>query len=373
MTRSSSGRWQLLLTLLLASCSTESNTDGPPKGTTTDAGSDVAADVVAAPYQLTVLDNARIGSDSAAANFQRADGPVEFTTTYAEAKLIVDLESTCFPFEKWQTNPPPAGHNWPADCDAFDRLVSVSLDEPTAPSTDPPALELIRAVTPFGGPLRLEADITDIANARPGTHTLTTHISTWSDAAGQVSGAAGGWNVTVRIELVPGAGRRVLSAQPLFNGNQTKPSPKNTIGFEIPAGTTDARIEYRVTGHGASSSPGCGGPAEEFCVRTHDLYLDGTMVQSLSPWRDDCDALCTIAHQGPQSGGFDYCTENPCGAIASVRAPRANWCPGSMTPPIVVTAPSLLDAGSHDFGWKIADVADGGSWRVSATLYAYGD
>ena len=38
---------------------------------------------------------------------------------YAQATLIVDLASTCFPFESAAA--PPAGQNWPADCDAFDR------------------------------------------------------------------------------------------------------------------------------------------------------------------------------------------------------------------------------------------------------------
>ena len=360
---------------MLAACSSGEPNDAAKmdSGGTGDAGADVATDTFASPYEVTILDRARIGSDSKGENFHSVAGSVDFAGPYASATLIVELDTTCFPFEKWQDNPPPAGHNWPADCDAFDRLVSVSLDPPVAPKTEPPAIEMIRAVTPFGGPLTMEADITDLANARTGARTLQAHISTWSDASGQVTGANGGWFVTTRIKFVPGQGRQVLAAKPLFNASQSKPAPPNSLGFEIPPGTVDAKIEYRVTGHGGSSSPSCLGPAEEFCIRNHDLYVDGDLVQSLIPWRDDCDTLCTLAHQGPSSGGFDYCVENPCGAIPSVKAPRANWCPGSVTPPIVVNSPNLLTPGNHDFGWKIADVADGGSWRVSATLYAYGE
>jgi hypothetical protein len=43
----------------------------------------------------------------------------------------------------------------PADCDAFDRNFEIALDEPDADSGAPPGLELVRAITPFGGPLRL--------------------------------------------------------------------------------------------------------------------------------------------------------------------------------------------------------------------------
>jgi hypothetical protein len=90
------------------------------------------------------------------------------------------------------------------------------------------------------------------------------------------------------------------------------------------------------------------------------------------PWRDDCDTLCTLAHQDNANGGFDYCKENPCGAIASVKAPRANWCPGSETPPFSWDLPGLRSEGKHGFRWQIDGEAQGGSWRLSAVYFAFG-
>jgi hypothetical protein len=47
-----------------------------------------------------------------------------------------------------------------------------------------------------------------------------------------------------------------------------------------------------------------------------------------------------------------------------------------MTPPYLVTskaAPALIAAGQHTFSWKFSNIADGGTWRLSATYFAFGD
>ena len=136
-----------------------------------------------------------------------------------------------------------------------------------------------------------------------------------------------------------------------------------------------ARLEYRVTGHGGGNAgTGCVGPAEEFCKRTHTVTFDGEKLAEMQPWRADCQKLCTIAHQGAPGSGFDYCKENPCGAISSVRAPRANWCPGSLTPPFAWEDAKLATPGKHTLAWSVAPVVEsGGTWRTSAHLFAYGD
>lgn len=345
-------------------------------GGSTDAGAEADA-APPAPYQVQAFDAVRINSDSSKPNFQHAVSAIDFGAgPFQKVTLVVDLDTTCFPFEKWKDNPPPSGHNWPADCDAFDRNFEFTLDEPEAPATTPPAVELVRAITPFGGPLHLEIDVTDVANGLPGKHDLHARISTWSDGSGQVSGADGGWFVTARFDVVPGAApRKVLAVLPLFNGSQTKPDPIAALDFVTPPQTTSTRLEYRVTGHGGViGAPGCGlSPAEEFCLRTHALFADEKVFTDVMPWRDDCDTLCTIAHQGPATGGFDYCMENPCGAISSVKAQRANWCPGSVTPPFTYELSEFAQPGPHSFRWTVNDVADGGSWRISAVLFAFGD
>lgn len=343
-----------------------------------DAGSDVTQ--YPAPYTIDAFDDVRIGSDSSKSNFQNATTDFDFKDgPFASVKMIIDLGTTCYPFDNWANDPPPAGENWPADCDAFDRNFEFTLDDPADPKAGPPAIELVRAITPFGGPEHLEVDITDVANGLPGKHMLRTHISTYSDAKGQVSGSNGGWNVTTNIEVVPGKPpHNVLAVIPLFNGNEGANDTITPPGFDVPDGTTSARIEYRATGHGGATGdlPACQGPAEEFCLRTDTFSVDGAQVSSWKPWRSDCDKLCTIKHQNTSSGGFDYCAENPCGAIASVKASRANWCPGSLTPPHLITsktAPALVSAGQHTFSWQLSNIADGGTWRLSATYFALGD
>ncbi|MBX3126337.1 MAG: hypothetical protein KF718_06450 [Polyangiaceae bacterium] len=363
------------LVLLTASGTLGCTGEGASPAGGVDAGADgSSADAsLGPPFAVTAFDRARIGSDPSGPNFQRAAAAVDLGAgPFERVTLTVQLDTTCYPFESWQANPPPAGQNWPADCDAFDRNFEIVLDEPADGAPGPPGIELERAITPFGGPMTLTIDVTDVANAKPGVRELAVRIPTWSDGAGQVSGSNGGWFVSASFDVVPGgAPRSVLAVVPLFYGSQTTHEGVGPLAFELPAGTTSARIDYRATGHGGVlGGSGCVGPAEEFCVRNHSLFVDDVLAADFAAWRDDCDELCTLTHQGPVGGGFDYCLENPCGAIQSVRASRANWCPGSVTPPAGVTVPAA--SGSRTFRWSLSDFAQGGSWRVSAVLVAYG-
>lgn len=328
-------------------------------------------------YSIAAFNNIRIVSDSNQMNFQQATADIDLHDgPFASVRLVVDLSSTCYPFEQWKLNPPPAGQNWPADCDAFDRNFEFTLDDPADPMKDPPAFELVRAITPFGGPLHLDVDITDVANGiAPGAHKLKVVIPTWPDGAGQVTGSNGGWTVNASIEAVPGAApRKVLAAIPLFNGSQTALPGPGAISFEVPANTKNARLEYRVTGHGGadgSNDAACIGPGEEFCRRSHIIRIDGNVLDSFKPWRTDCADLCTLTHYA--AWNLDYCLENPCGLIGSVKASRANWCPGSVTPPFGWEIAPLNVPGSHTFEWEITKMLQGGVWRISATYFAFGE
>jgi hypothetical protein len=114
-------------------------------------------------------------------------------------------------------------------------------------------------------------------------------------------------------------------------------------------------------------------PAEEFCQRRHQVFLDGTQIADLTPWRSDCGTLCTLTPGFP--GGGNYCLQNPCGYPPSVNASRANWCPGSETPPFIWTLSELAVAGSHSVNWTVTDISDGGGsalWRTSLNYVAYG-
>lgn len=393
--------------LLVAACSSKKVSPTPDAGTPTDGaavtdapiGADAAdaADVPPAAADasdvastinhdadallsdpnatvVNVLDRVRINSRSELGNFQSVSGPIDFAGgPYSDVRLLLSLDTTCFPFERWKDDPPPAGQNWPAQCDAFDRLFEVMLDPRETP-TAKPGIELVRAVTPFGGPLQFEADITDVANGLPGAHKLGARIDTWPDQMGQVTGSSGGWFVSVKVVLKKGpAPRDVLAVVPLFHDFQkTAASAANT--FDVPAGATKTRIEYRATGHTAEPGPmgaGCIGPPEEFCQRMHTFTVDDQPAGSFSAWRSSCNAVCTLVTlPGPNGRLLNYCRENPCGAVGSVRAPRANWCPGSVTPPQLIE-PANLPAGPHTFKWTFSGIETGGHWRVSAVMFAY--
>lgn len=342
-----------------------------------DAGSgapDAVADTApTGPIERVVLDDVRISSWDTDPNFQNALGTFSFEGgPWAEATLIVELRSPCFPLDWVRTGAGvPDGHNWPEECDAFDRNFEVTLNDPNAEG-DPPALELVRAITPFGGPMTIETDITDYANFLTGEQRLRVHITTWSDGAGQVSGAHGGWDVSARVELVPGEPpREVLAIVPLLNVGHGPIEAWPAVDFEVPEGTTEARIEYRTTGHGGGSSAGqsaCIGPADEFCRRYHHVSIDGRDLGVWQPWRSSCEDLCDLV-----SSPFEHCEQNPCGAIESVRAPRANWCPGDVTGPEIFEDASLTTPGTHTFGHLIEGAGEGSYWRTSATYFAWGD
>jgi Peptide-N-glycosidase F, C terminal len=204
-------------------------------------------------------------------------------------------------------------------------------------------------------------------------------LTTYPDPAGKVSGSQGSWRVSARLDLTPGAPpRRVLAVTPLYYDSVTAGRSVADVPFSVPEGTTSGLLEYRVTGHGGSTAdggaplPSCFGPAEEFCRRLHHVVVDDQEIAQATPWRNDCDQLCDRADGGPFGAG-QYCAKNPCGAPSSVEASRANWCPGSVTPPLSFTPQVLSTPGPHSFRFAIDGIAQGGQWRVSAVAYAYGD
>lgn len=343
------------------------------------AGAGGGSEVSPAGVKQVVLNDARISSDQGADDFQHAVAGVDFgDEPVARAALYVELRSPCFPFAGWEDLGVPAGQRWPAPCDAFDRTIQVTLDDPEDPSTGALPLELIRAISPFGGPEHLEADVTDVVNGLPGKHRLAVHIDTWSDAEGLVSGSQGEWYASATLETWAGpAPRRVLAIIPVAFEKQT--DLKGAIArFEVPYDAKnpilDARLEYRATGHGGvpTFSTHCRGPAEEFCRHTHQLELNGETLAEIDPWRDDCDTLCTVTANDGKYGPKSYCAENPCGDPNSVRAPRANWCPGSVSPPFVMRSGLLNRTGNQQFSHRIPDFIEGGQWTISATYFAFG-
>ena len=202
---------------LLTACSDDDQpgADSAPAGkdAAVDAGAkDVTADL-APPHTIKLFEKVRINSKGTT-NVRKADADFAFDKgPYAKVTLEVELDTTCYPFSAWKA--PPAGENWPADCDAFDRNFEFHMDPP-ASSSGTPALEWVRAVTPFGGPMKFTVDLTDVANGLPGKHKARVKISTWSDGKGKVTGSNGGWWVTASLKAEPGKPpRKVLAVVPM--------------------------------------------------------------------------------------------------------------------------------------------------------------
>jgi hypothetical protein len=377
------GRYATSILLFAVACSSSGAVGAPSDagGALADGPDDASSDQADAPRteggtgETVLFDRARIGSRNGTGwpYVGRASTPIVFGDgPFSNVSIVVDLESSCFPFEKWTADPPPAGQNWPASCDAFDRNFNVLLDDPkTHDAGGPPAIEIAHAITPFGGPEHLEVDVTDLANGLPGTHEFAVDIAAYSDPMGQVTGSNNGWTVSAKMLSTRGAApREVLAVLPLYAGVQNAGDTPPILPFTVPAGTTSARIEYRASGHGGGDiGLGCQGPAEEFCNHPHQILVDGSIVEMVRTWRTDCGTLCTVTH----GSRFDYCLENPCGDINSVVAPRANWCPGSMTPPFVWDdIPALVSPGDHTFSFTIMPLLPGGNWQVSALYFAFG-
>ena len=361
--------------------STASHAPQPPGQVDGGAGGggsvDAPAEVIAypPPFSIPALSAARVGSQGSTgwSTIGQAFADVDWKEApFAQVDLVVDLDTACFPFDKWSADPPPPGQSWPADCDAFDRNFNVFIDD----GGGAVPYEVIHAITPFGGPEHLAADVTDLANALPGRHRLRVDLVSFSDPQGLVTGSNDGWTVSARIDVTPGAApRHVLAAVPLFAGRVVAGDPLPVVSWSVPDSATSGRLEYRTSGHGQGPrDPRCVGPSEEFCDRRHQIFVDGATVEDIEPYREDCATLCTLAHQGPPDAGLDYCQENPCGDPASVRSPRANWCPGSMTPPFAwQDIPALAVPGTHTFSFQVSGIGTGGFWYASAIYYAYGD
>ena len=139
------------------------DTEGSAADTTVDTEGSAQADTTVAPRTLNLWESARITSDGSQPNFQNVVATADWGTgPFERVTLVMELDSTCFPFSRWLDDRPPTGQNWPPLCDAYDRNYEVTMDDPENPEA-PAAIELVRAITPFGGPLRFEIDVTDIA------------------------------------------------------------------------------------------------------------------------------------------------------------------------------------------------------------------
>jgi Peptide-N-glycosidase F, C terminal len=314
-----------------------------------------------------------------------ADGPLTVPIAtkvhLTQATPFVNLEATvpegCWAGVKVQmtassacSGTPPAGQNWPTDCDPYDRLAQVSLADPGKT-----AMFVLDAVTSFGGSAMWTQDVTDYASLLSGKHTYRVEIDTYSDSQGLVTGTASSHDVTVSILLTPGPPPHdVLLAVPLLRSDITgggdAGEPMLSAKLDAPSGATQARFDYFTSGHGAN------GPemeCDEFCPKQNDVTLDGKSVYAKTP-TSNCSDNCT--HQSISGSiscagmTFDYvCQQNPDACPPSATAPRSNWCPSQIISPIAIPLPVTALDGAHTAGVSIKN-ADG-TWSTSLSAVFY--
>jgi len=122
--------------------------------------------------------------------------------------------------------------------------------------------------------------------------------------------------------------------------------------FEIPDSIEKLQLVFTTTGHG-----GWGG-GDEFNPKLNQVFVDGKLVLSHIPWRNDC---ATYRLSNPASGNFEN-------GLSSSDINRSNWCPGTMTVPYYIPL-NNLKAGKHKIEVIIDQgKEDGNSWSVSGCI-----
>ncbi|WP_245605248.1 GLPGLI family protein [Niabella soli] len=130
-----------------------------------------------------------------------------------------------------------------------------------------------------------------------------------------------------------------------------------TVQFTLANPLKNVHLRYVTTGHG-----GWGG-GDEFVPRLNTILMDGKIVFSMIPWRQDCG---TYRLYNPASGNFNN-------GLSSSDLSRSNWCPGTVTNPFLIELGDLA-AGEHTLQVKIPQGKPEGtsfsSWNVSGVLLA---
>jgi hypothetical protein len=243
-----------------------------------------------------------------------------------------------------------------------------------------PAMELLRFFTPFGihqynktsvikgydwaDSAVFRQDITELQVRLEGEVWLGVFIGNYDK---------GGHIVSLRLKYYGGDGEGMQQSpvylQPVFNTTNVMEMAGQeygtmfdhdslTVKVNIPAGLKQLQLRYITTGHG-----GWGG-GDEFNPKLNEIFVDGQRVYHFIPWRSDCGTYRLL---NPSSGNFSN-------GMSSSDISRSNWCPGSLTTPVMIPLPELAP-GVHEIKVAIPlGQREGGafsSWNVSGTLIGF--
>lgn len=127
------------------------------------------------------------------------------------------------------------------------------------------------------------------------------------------------------------------------------------VTFNLDQSLKNAKLRYITTGHGGWAN------GDEFLPKKNTILLNGNEVFSFTPWRQDCGSYRLY---NPASGNFEN-------GLSSSDYSRSNWCPGTLTNPILIDLGNL-EKGTHTIVVKIPQGAPEGNsfsaWNVSGIL-----
>jgi hypothetical protein len=278
---------------------------------------------------------------------------VSFEENGRTARVVADLPEIAPPHRITAlVTVRPVARNDREVFDRYDRAGSVRLATEGCPD-----VEVVRFITPYGGRMDCEVDVTHLAPLLRGRRTFRAHIDTWSSPA---------WRIDVALRYTPVAQYDAATwATPLYFtdsfNRQSMPSG-DSVTVEIPPGLARVVLRYLSTGHCTD-----GTDADEFVSKANVIAVDGVVVARLHPWRDDCRRF---RDRNP------YCARWTDGSWSSDYS-RSGWCPGVEVLPVEFDLTDHLTPGRHAVRFEVEDMrpkdekGNFGYWRISAHLVGW--
>lgn len=212
-------------------------------------------------------------------------------------------------------------------CDPWDQAAQVWA------TNDHGSFEIARYITPYGigcGPWTV--DVTDFKSALVGEVTFNSFV--------QVFGQSG-WLVTLDLELInvesifPHNMASVIYQEDYHvYGDPGIDDNLAPVSLTLTDNTQGSHIRMHVTGHGQGNTNN----AAEFFAATHQVMVNGSMLEDHFLWKADC-ATNSCADQ---AGNWLF--------------PRAGWCPGQEVTPALFSTTGTIGAGETvEFDYELQD------------------
>jgi len=201
-------------------------------------------------------------------------------------------------------------------CDPWDQTAKISVETPTGD------VEIARFITPYGiecGPWTV--DVTDFKSILTGPTIFKSFI--------QVFGQSG-WLLNCDMEFVEGSAPTHSKLNPLWETDYWVYGDPSVMDDNLPEvattianNTQSSHLRMTITGHGQGNTDN----AAEFSNKTHQLVVNGSVVDNHVLWKGDC-------------------AQNVCSGQAGNWMPnRAGWCPGQEVQPYMYDLTSNMTPG----------------------------